>query len=664
MPAEDVPAAPTYLCRSPRSNTISRKGLIVPQGSGTSLRSSPSSHSTSITSQISYVQIRIPSVPTYTPNVRLPQRLVDQKIAALTVPNDRRNGAVVSRFTTEDGWIRFTVRTGSTIDEAHFADTNEVEVDLADIYDYVTPAELERYEHHELELEAEREADRPKVGRPCKKSPGFTVSTQVMGQEIRMKKPLGRPRKHPVASHQNTRTNLTKQKHKPGLAFAGVHIPSPIKASQRSYMNTSNSTSASGSTSTTSTDSVAKDNLYADYRDQGPTPRRNATSKTQDPSINVDQLTPSNARRVISAPQPSPKRRSHRPSYSMMKVALSDTGMEDDLPQSPSEDELSTQFLTFEQRRFSAVAEIADSVTSEVEEPIYISSSSSSRDAQDSQPPSRQGDEDIDMLFNDHKAAHDRSTGHQQLLQQFQANNARRLPSKELVSTDSTPSAVSPTSHHAKQPVTEPKQPPYQRLSMAHSPIIHAQTTPTHPSQIRKSMTPHFPTAIKSNRKTSEPRVPGGKMDGNVGTPTKHRSWRNQPAVSRTNYTRDDLHYKPSLLEKPVKSPVMFANDNKVTLGSPEILSSDEDGKINRHRIHPFNRTYSANLCSLEEAPQITLGSPLRSSSDEVNHKQDTVDHTTRSGEQSNAGESESNGGGLSGSSSITSRLFSGMPWR
>ncbi|KAL8780917.1 MAG: hypothetical protein Q9213_006257 [Squamulea squamosa] len=529
---------------------------------------------------------------------RLPQRLVEQKLAALTAPNDRRNGAVVSRFTTEAGWIRFTVRTSSNANAAHFTERNEVEVDLADIYDYVTPAELERYEHHEHELEAEREANRPKVGRPRKTSPNFTVSTEVMGQEIRMKKPLGRPRKHPVASHQNTRTNLTKQTYKPGLAFAGVHIPSPIKPSQTSSTNPSNSISLSGSTSTTSTDSAAKDDLHADYRDHHATPGRNGTSETQDTSMNVDQLTPSNARRVIAAPQLSPRARSHRPSYSMVNAALSDSGMEDDLPQSPSEDELSAQFLTTQEGRFSAVAEIADSVTSEVEDPIYISSSSSSGDARDSKPPSRQGDGDIDMLINDDEVPHDNSTNHEQLLQQFQAKKGRRLPSKELIEAVSAPSAVSLTSHHANHPNTAAQRSLYQRSTTPHSPMIQAQTTPTRSSHIRKSMTPHFPTAAKSKRNPTEPHVPGGLMDGDVGTPIKRPSWRNGPTIPRVNSSQD-RHYEPSLLEDPVKSPVMITNDNDITLGSPELLSSDEDRPINRRRIHPVKSYFQRRPLSV-----------------------------------------------------------------
>ena len=207
-------------------------------------------------------------MPTYTPNV-------DQKIAVVTLNNDRPNGTVLSRYTTEHGWIRFTVRRPLANGTLSSSDTEEVDVDLAEIYDYVTPAELEHYEHRELELEAERKANRPKVGRPRKSPPGFSVSTEVMGQEIKIQRPLGRPRKRPLTSGQKIRRGLAQQIHQPRTAFAGVYIPSPVKASQTS------STKASKPTSISTSESASRGFSQTDPCDNSSTSGREGLSETQ-----------------------------------------------------------------------------------------------------------------------------------------------------------------------------------------------------------------------------------------------------------------------------------------------------------------------------------------------------------------------------------------------
>lgn len=208
-----------------------------------------------------FVEIQIPSVPRYVPNTELSKELADQKIAAVTLADDSRNGIILSRFTTEDGKIGFTIRIRYANGAENSADSEEVDVNLANIYKYVTPTELERYEHHELELEAEREANRPKVGRPRKRSPGLILSTEIMGEEIKMKKPLGRPRKRPATPNQNIRTGLAKQTYQPRLVFAGVHIPSPAKASQTS------STHSSKPISSAASESASRDLFQAYSRD-------------------------------------------------------------------------------------------------------------------------------------------------------------------------------------------------------------------------------------------------------------------------------------------------------------------------------------------------------------------------------------------------------------
>lgn len=193
--------------------------------------------------QRTLIEILIPSVPRYIPNTKLPRELLEQKLAAITLDHDRRNGAILSRFTKEDGRIGFTIRVPCANGTEISADEEGFDVDLARIYDYVTPAELERYEHHELELEAEREANKPKVGRPRKI---LIMSTEIMGKEIRVKKPLGRPRKRSAASDQNIRAT---KRHR--LVFAGVHIPSPLKTSQTTSKSPSKPTSSISSESVT-----------------------------------------------------------------------------------------------------------------------------------------------------------------------------------------------------------------------------------------------------------------------------------------------------------------------------------------------------------------------------------------------------------------------------
>lgn len=223
--------------------------------------------------QAHFVEIQIPSVPRYVPNTELSKELADQKIAAVTLTDDCRNGIILSRFTTEDGRIGFTIRIRYADGAETSADSEEVDVNLPNIYKYVTSAELERYEHHELELEAEREANRPKVGRPRKRPPGLIISTEIMGEEIKIKKPLGRPRKRPATPNQNIRTGLAEQTYQPRLVFAGVHIPSPVKASQFLPIQSSKPTSSAAS------ESASRDLFQTYSRDGSSAPGQEGTSE-------------------------------------------------------------------------------------------------------------------------------------------------------------------------------------------------------------------------------------------------------------------------------------------------------------------------------------------------------------------------------------------------
>ena len=356
-----------------------------------------------------------------------------------------------------------------------------------------------------------------------------------------------------------------------------------------------------------------------------------------DTRINVDQLTPSNARKVIGVPQRSPNQRAHRPAYSMVKAALSESEMEGDLPQSPSEDELSSLIPTTQQRRFSAVSEVAESVPSEAEDPITISSSSTSPHVQERLPRLESVDEDVEMLFDNYDAVDDGLDDHDLLLQQFQANNTRRLPSNSRTFTHQTRSILS---HAPKQPkpVQLVERQSHPDFNSTRSAPVHPQTTPTHLRHLRRSMTPHFPSAPKSTGKTFKPRMRGGLMNGSLGSPSKYHGQRTIPI-----------------------SPVI--NDNQITLRSQETLSSDGDRQI----IHATLR--SCHPGSYNDAPlvdqevDVTLGIPDSSSSSETDHDVDMEEGTTIK-RQHHTAQTKSNRESSSGPGSIASRWFGGMPWR
>ncbi|KAL8899841.1 MAG: hypothetical protein Q9192_001367 [Flavoplaca navasiana] len=616
MQAEFVPAPPKQHRNSPR---LSQTASSVPTKSQVPSRSSLSSRSTTATSQLTLVEIQVPTVPRYIPNTKLPRELLEQKLAAVTLSHDRRNGAILSRFTKEDGKIGFTIRVSFANDTDNAANEEAFDVDLAKIYDYVTPAELERYEHHELELEAEREANRPKVGRPRKK---FIMSTEIMGEEIKVKKPLGRPRKRPAASDQNIRTSK-----RPRLVFAGVHIPSPPKASQTL------STSPSEPTSSVSSQSVMR--LFS--RDNSSALEQETMSDTEDTRINIDQLTPSNARRVISVPQPSSGQRTHRPSYSMVNAALSESETEDDLPQSPSEDELSALIPKTQKRRFSAVAEVAESVSSDAEDPITISSSSASPGDGDRVSHSKSNDGDVDMLVDGNGVVDRDLSDHDQLLQQFHANSTRRLPSK----SPTPPEHIPPPLSRALQ---QPGLPENSAKTLSHPQFeperasIRLQTTPTRSKYIRKSMTPHFPSAARGVDQMIKPHIRGGVMDRGLGSPTKRSARRRAPTSSATN-------------------------KNEITLGSLETSSSDGDRRIILDANRSARHVHNMDARLENDEADVNLGTPISSSSGETNNDVNMIDQTSSNGPRNDLDQTK-NKTESPGPSTLASRWFGGMPWR
>ena len=165
------------------------------------------------------VEVRVPYVPPYIPcrsrnGTRSRRRPASQPTASV-------NGSIVSRYTTEAGKIGFVI-----IPDSHRDGENatEIEVDLADIYDYVTPAELERYEHHEWDLESERERERRRRKFERQLRAAYSAEEHFVN---RPKRPLGRPRKEKSAAPNGP------------ARFVAVHIPSPGKPVTRFPASTS-----------------------------------------------------------------------------------------------------------------------------------------------------------------------------------------------------------------------------------------------------------------------------------------------------------------------------------------------------------------------------------------------------------------------------------------
>ncbi|KAL8706954.1 MAG: hypothetical protein Q9201_000002 [Fulgogasparrea decipioides] len=308
------------------------------------------------------VEVRVPYVPKYVPSVERPGDAMPGQLTAIDKPISGRYATIVSRFTKDNGDIGFIIHVGSNA-KASADGTDERIVDLVNIYDYVTPAELERFEHHEWELEYERERDRRrrKVGRPRKRLP-TSESASMDGVFSKFKKPLGRPRKT-KRSLKATSPLDQAARQSSRSTFAGVHISSPLKPCQTLSRSTSpSSTAAFLSRSAEYTGSSAQksilDMVEATPRsldgDSSPIPVTFHLSAHffLDPNLNVDQLTSSNACKVVgdksSTLDDSPSKRTRAP-CTMVLAALSESESsvaEDITPDSVSEDELTVAVST------------------------------------------------------------------------------------------------------------------------------------------------------------------------------------------------------------------------------------------------------------------------------------------------------------------------------
>lgn len=109
------------------------------------------------------------------------------------------NGSIVARYTADDGGVIFAIAPKQSGD-LKADEIEEIEVRLADIYEHVTPRELERFEHKEWEKEIERESRRRKKIRSSIPAHEELEDLEKAMKSQEPKKPLGRARKKPSAA--------------------------------------------------------------------------------------------------------------------------------------------------------------------------------------------------------------------------------------------------------------------------------------------------------------------------------------------------------------------------------------------------------------------------------------------------------------------------------
>ncbi|KAL8749985.1 MAG: hypothetical protein Q9184_006595 [Pyrenodesmia sp. 2 TL-2023] len=464
------------------------------------------------------VEVQVPWVPPYVPATR-PARDVSYWRDDFSNHTARQlNGSVISRFTKDNGFISFTVRVGSEDDKAG----KVIDVDLAKIYDHVTPEELERFENLDWEEEIEREKNRPKVGRPRKELPTGGVSSAILPNTT--KKPLGRPRKYPLkAAGPVTQGQRDSGKHVDS-AFLGVHVPSPVRPGQR----TVNSSSPISLT--------PLPQLPNHSRQEVSTPSSHeamSTSAEGDNPMQIDQLTPSNAKRVtgVRIPPKSPSERTQRASYPMVEAALGKSDYSDvdeAVPESESEDELALKPST-EARRFTNGVEIPNSRsgTEDYNESHFVSEAASPQDqsSQDNDRKSmRSGSDSRSIVFIDESADSDTP---EDILEKFKASNARRIytgPAENIPSArprskfidqyfQSKPVAQAPMSSMTSQQPSassssraSPRPHPQIKLQKSASALSHRTTAPSQASVSTQCQ----------HQQLKTPRQP--KPQGKVGT--------------------------------------------------------------------------------------------------------------------------------------------------
>ncbi|KAI4197547.1 MAG: hypothetical protein LQ348_002140, partial [Seirophora lacunosa] len=590
--------------------------------------------------------VLIQSVPPYVPTARCHDSAFQQAAAGAHLSNEHHNGSIIKRFSKDDGGIAFTVKLPDKGDIAG----NELDVDLRDIYDYVSPAELERYENLDWELDDERRRNRKKVGRPRKTLP----STLAMGQKP--KRPLGRPRKYPIKTQDLGPAD-----------FAGVHIPSPLKP-RLGTQDPSPITSVAAQRRESLTSAVESVE----------------TSASDSTPHNIDQLTPSNARKVRAVRQPpaSPSIPGRRTTYSMVEASLGKYEISDEeevIPESGSEDELSLNPSTREPR-FASRTEISNSTPGldEQHESLLLSGSENSDNQASTSPHSKTMQ--LQAVHNDSSSSDGiaDTDGPDDILEKFQAGKTRRIESKSsstMTSNTSKPKLIheyfkpkssakdavaypsllpnhSPIPSPSTSQVLSGNAPKSKDPSATRSPInesfdaqkIQKNLSPVPPSHsqhpklpsvdhiaaqkstqpangtrpqssrpAQKSMTPHFPSSNKHISKSNSSRLLGGTTKSPFSTKSPTKALRAPgapppPLPSNAPLLQEDRHQIQLLLGS---RPHEHTNSDVVILGSPLTPShASSEEKPHLPATDPLPRRSS-----------IMLGSPMTSSSEDTRVK-------------------------------------------
>ncbi|KAI4288372.1 MAG: hypothetical protein L6R35_002360 [Caloplaca aegaea] len=529
------------------------------------------------------VVVLIQSIPAYIPTARPYENTFQHAAAAADPPHKSHHYSIIKRFSSQDGGVVFTVQ--SPGDGA--VPGNEIEVDLENIYDYVSPAELERYENLDWERDDERRRNRPKVGRPRKTSPsGATLAIS----HNKPKRPLGRPRKYPI---------VTKTQGPAG--FAGVHIATPVKPSLAPQSPSPKSSPAA----------QHPDQVGSQRRVPTASAVESVSSSESDPTpLNIDQVTPSNARKVVAArpPEPSPSKNSRRTTYSMVEASLGRCDISDEenvIPDSGSEDELS--FIpSAREARFASKTEISNS-TPDVDEhhdSVFLSGPESSDNQAVTQP-----NDQTSKVHSVHDGLSSTdgivdSDEPSDLLQQVQAKNAPRIKSKSSSARTSDLSKSKPIYKYFQPKASVKDVVAYPSLFKGH------QTVPTSPtwkglvgnaaelkdpsgrrSHIKEpasgpamSHAQQFPTEISPVRPRNSQHPKSPSADPNAARKSTQAANRAKPQASRPARKSLTPHFPSAQLGKPSTPPTLLRARKTMTPHFPSSKKSTGQNTSTRLR--------------------------------------------------------------------------------
>ena len=496
--------------------------------------------------------IEIALLPRYQPG-SLPDPIIFDNDISRLPQNSHHNWIIHSRHIREDDRVAFVVGP----ERSDSGDTrSDLEVGLRDLYQYVTPLELERFEHAGLEEEYEREEAAAERRRKRKQlQMRFTIGRPgPVTDRLRRRNTgllntlLPKMKSQDNTGHQKRGRGRPKKALKP--SFLGVHIYSPQKAIATvinplspQLSKTRENTLASSSSATTEMDDAKGPCFWVILVN------RLLTILASETAIRQDSRASTSGSTIGASP------RKPRAQYAMVTAALQPKEISESemLPESEiSEDELSLIPQTSKRR---ITAEIADSMsqksTSETggDERLEIDKEVVDDNMNEKSQNKRQGlnkeEHDKEILFTDElgRSPHQGKNNNvdidvpaADLLAQFHGTKARRLksPSPPRILTPpkvatKPPQAIENWFHPTirapseKQGISESSvsgqmsQTSKQKLSTAKphplapptpfnvTPSSDLQARPKTPringvptkvrssSSVRRSMTPHFP---------------------------------------------------------------------------------------------------------------------------------------------------------------------------